>query len=159
MVKNSIIPIIVNSLKFALNNCDGRIDQTYIVQRKAVGLELNLEKGSYIAIPCTKTKGDCAKFYLEFYFEDELLKNTENNEFKFDQLKYTRIKKLNGPTRCELINEYIASEVKLTSKNKLDFIIYAFQYSLKSDENKDKKQKSKSHNFNQSVEDEDIDYI
>ena len=138
-----------------IDSFNSRIDQTVIAQRRDLSLELNLEKGSYIAIPSLKDKGVCTTFKMEFYFEDELLSNTRNNEFSFDQLKYTKIKRLRGSARCELINEYIASEMKMTSKNKLDFIISAFQYSVKNEE-ENIKQNNKGFSLNKSYEDEDF---
>ena len=139
-----------------LNSFDGRIDQTVIAQRRDLSLELNLEKGSYIAIPSLKDKGECATFKMEFYFEDELLQNTKNNKFSFDQLKYTTIKRLGGSEKCELINEYISSEVQMASQNKLDFIMSAFQYSLKNNEENNKPNNNKGFSLNKSYEDEDF---
>ena len=144
--------------EMVIDSFDGRIDQTVIAQRRDLSIELNLEKGSYIVIPSLKDKGVCANFYLEFYFEDELISNTKNNKFSFDQFKYnTIIKKLGQPVKCELINEYIASEVKMTSKNKLDFIISAFQYSIMNEENINKL-KNRGFNYSQNNDDEDFDY-
>ena len=139
-----------------IDSFNGRVDQTVIAQRRDLSIELNLEKGSYIAIPSLKDKGVCTTFYLEFYFEDELIENTKNNNFNFSQLKYTTIKRLRGESKCELINEYIASEMKMTSKNKLDFIISAFQYSLKNEEQNQNQMNRKGNNFNDSYEDEDF---
>ena len=139
-----------------IDSFDGRVDQTVIAQRRDLSIELNLEKGSYIAIPSLKDKGVCTTFYLEFYFEDELIENTKNNNFNFSQLKYTTIKRLRGTSKCELINEYIASEMKMTSKNKLDFIISAFQYSLKNEEQNQNQMNKKGNNFNDTYEDEDF---
>ena len=45
--------------------------------------------------------------------------------------------------------------MKLTSKNKLDFIISAFQFSLKNEEN-NKKVSTKNMIFNQSYDEEDF---
>ena len=142
-------------LSGVLDTFDGRVDQTVIAQRRDLSLELMLDAGSYIAIPSLKDKGVCTSFYLEFYFEDILLENTKNNEFNFNQLKNTKIKRLGEKVKCELINEYIASEMKMTSKNKLDFIISAFQYSLKNYENENKV-KQNGINFNDSYEEEDF---
>ena len=140
-----------------INEFEDRVDQTVIAQRRDISLELNLGKGSYIAIPSLKDKGVCANFYLEFYFEDELIQNTKSSGFNFNYLKYTRIKKLGEDAKCELINEYIASEMKMTSKNKLDFIMSAFQYSLKNSEEKEKMKGIKLNNDNYEDEDEDFD--
>ena len=139
-----------------IDSFNKRVDQTVIAQRRDLSIELNLEKGSYIAIPSLKDKGVCTSFNLEFYFEDELIENTKNNKFNFSQLKYTTIKRLRGESKCELINEYIASEMKMTSKNKLDFIISAFQYSLKNEEQNQNQMNKKGNNFNDSYEDEDF---
>ena len=139
-----------------IDSFNKRLDQTVITQRRDLSIELNLEKGSYIAIPSLKDKGVCTTFYLEFYFEDELIENTKNNKFNFSQLKYTTIKRLRGESKCELINEYIASEMKMTSKNKLDFIISAFQYSLKNEEQNQNQMNKKGNNFNDTYEDEDF---
>ena len=142
-----------------IDTFDGRIEQTVIAQRRDLSIELNLERGSYIVIPSLKDKGVCTNFYLEFYFEDELISNTKNNKFSFEQLKYrTIIKKLGQPAKCELISEYIASEVKMTSKNKIDFIISAFQYSIMNEENNNKIN-NKGFSYNQNIDDEeDFDY-
>ena len=140
-----------------LNNFDTHLDQTVIAQRREICLELNLPAGKYIAIPSLKDKKDYTNFYLEFYFEDELLYNTKNNKFDFKQLKYTNIKKFGDDAKCELINEYIASEVKMASKNKLDFIISEFQYSLKKEEeNKKYGDKTNKLDLNNSYSDEDF---
>ena len=141
-----------------IEDFDGHVDQTVIAQRREICLELNLQAGKYIAIPSLKDKRDYTSFNLEFYFEDVLLSNTINNEFNFKQLKYTKIKKLGGENpKCELINEYIASEVKMASKNKLDFIISEFQYSLKrEEENKKNNEYVNKFNLNNSYEDEDF---
>ena len=133
---------------------NGRVDQTFITRRRDLSMELYLEKGQYIAIPSLATKGECTTFKLEFYFEDELVSNTKNNTFTFDQLKNMNIKRLGGNVKCELINEYIASEVKMTSKNKLDFIISAFQQSIKNEENNNKMYNS-GFNFNQGYNDDE----
>ena len=85
-----------------------------------------------------------------------MIENTKNNNFNFSQLKYTTIKRLRGESKCELINEYIASEMKMTSKNKLDFIISAFQYSLKNEEQNQNQMNKKGNNFNDTYEDEDF---
>ena len=140
-----------------IDNFNDHIDQTVIAQRREICLELNLQAGKYIAIPSLKDKGDYTSFKLEFYFEDELLYNTKNNKFDFKQLKNTNIKKFGDNPQCELINEYIASEVKMASQNKLDFIISEFQYSLKKEEeNKKNEGKIISQNLNNSYEDEDF---
>ena len=140
-----------------INNFDEHVDQTVIAQRREISLELDLKAGKYIAIPSLKDKNDLTNFNLEFYFEDVLLSNTKNNKFSFDQLKYTNIKKLGEEPKCELINEYIASEVKMAEKNKLDFIISEFQYSLKREEENAKKGENMQRlNLNDS---EDDDYF
>ena len=140
-----------------IDNFDGHVDQTVIAQRREICLELDLQAGKYIAIPSLKDKKDYTTFNLEFYFEDVLLSNTKNNKFNFNQLKYTYIKKLGDNPKCELINEYIASEVKMASKNKLDFIISEFQYSLKREEdNKKNNENVNKFNLNNSYEDEDF---
>ena len=154
-VKKVCLLVFKTKSEMPLDSFDGRIDQTFISQRRDLSLELNLEKGSYIAIPSLKDKGECAKFYLEFYFQDELLSNTKNNKFNFNQLKFTTIKRLREEVNYELIKEYIASEMTMTSKNKLDFIFSAFQYSIKNDENNNK-QNNKGFKFNDSFEDEDF---
>ena len=154
-IKKVCLIVFKTKNEMPIDTFEGRVDQTVIAQRRDLSLELNLEKGSYIAIPSLKDKGVCTTFNLEFYFEDILLENTKNNEFKFNQLKYTRIKRLGQSVKCELINEYIASEMKLTSKNKLDFIISAFQFSLKNEEN-NKKVSTKNMIFNQSYDEEDF---
>ena len=137
-----------------IDTFNDRVDQTVIAQRRDLSLELNLEKGSYIAIPSLKDKGVCTTFNLEFYFEDELLSNTKNNKFDFKQLKNTYIRRLGANIKCELIDEYIASEMKMTSKNKLDFIISAFQYSIKNEENNNNI--NNKYALNQSYDDEDF---
>ena len=71
---------------------------------KVVSLEYSLKRGSYIVIPSCVKKGDCASFIMEFYFEDILLSNTKNNIFNFNQLKYTKIKRLGDSVKCELIH-------------------------------------------------------
>ena len=140
-----------------IDNFDNHVDQTVIAQRREISLELNLQAGKYIAIPSLKDKNDYTSFNLEFYFEDELLYNTKNDLFDFKQLKYTKIKKLGDNPKCELINEYIASEVKMASKNKLDFIISEFQYSLKrEEENKKNEEKFKKFELNNESDDEDF---
>ena len=141
-----------------INDFDLHVDRTLVGQRREICLELNLQAGKYVAIPSLKDKEDYTSFNLEFYFEDILLSNTINNEFDFRQLKYTNIKKLGGDKpKCELINEYIASEVKMASKNKLDFIISEFQYSLKrEEENKKNDENANKFNLNNSYEDEDF---
>ena len=140
-----------------IDNFDGHVDQTVIAQRREICLELNLQAGKYIAIPSLKDKRDYTTFNLEFYFEDVLLSNTQDNKFDFKQLKNTYIKKLGDNPKCELINEYIASEVKMASKNKLDFIISEFQYSLKrEEENKKNDENVNKFNLNNSYEDEDF---
>ena len=140
-----------------IDNFDGHVDQTVIAQRREICLELDLQAGKYIAIPSLKDKKDYTTFNLEFYFEDVLLSNTKNNKFNFNQLKYTYIIKLGDNPKCELINEYIASEVKMASKNKLDFIISEFQYSLKREEdNKKNNENVNKFNLNNSYEDEDF---
>ena len=154
-IKKVCLIVFKTKNEMPINTFDGRVDQTVIAQRRDLSLELYLEKGSYIAIPSLKDKGVCTTFNLEFYFEDILLENTKNNVFKFSQLKYTTIKRLGESVKCELINEYIASEMKLTSKNKLDFIISAFQFSLKNEEN-NKKVSSKNMMFNQSYDEDDF---
>ena len=154
-VKKVCLLVFKTKNEMPLDSFDGRIDQTFISQRRDLSLELNLEKGSYIAIPSLKDKGECAKFYLEFYFQDELLSNTKNNKFNFNQLKFTTIKRLREEVNYELIKEYIASEMTMTSKNKLDFIFSAFQYSIKNDENNNK-QNNKGFKFKDSFEDEDF---
>ena len=79
------------------------------------------------------------------------------NKIHFKQLKYTNIKKFGDDAKCELINEYIASEVKMASKNKLDFIISEFQYSLKKEEeNKKYGDKTNKFDLNNSYSDEDF---
>ena len=145
-----------------IDSFDDHIDQTVITQRREICLELNLQAGKYIAIPSLKDKNDYTNFNLEFYFEDELLSNTKNNKFDFKQLKYTNIKKINikkttEEPKFELINEYIASEVKMASKNKLDFIISEFQYSLKREEN-NKKNNDNINKFNLNNSDDDDDF-
>jgi len=145
-----------------IDSFDDHIDQTVITQRREICLELNLQAGKYIAIPSLKDKNDYTNFNLEFYFEDELLSNTKNNKFDFKQLKYTNIKKINikkttEEPKCELINEYIASEVKMASKNKLDFIISEFQYSLKREEN-NKRNNDNINKFNLNNSDDDDDF-
>ena len=140
-----------------IDSFDNHIDQTVIAQRREICLELNLQAGKYIAIPSLKDKNDYTSFNLEFYFEDELLYNTKNNQFDFKQLKYTKIKKLGDNPKCELINEYIASEVQMASKNKLDFIISEFQYSLKrEEENKKNEEKIKKFYLKGESDDEDF---
>ena len=141
-----------------INSFDKRIDQTVIAQRKDLSIELNLDKGSYIVIPSCKDKGTCTNFNLEFYFEDELISNTKNNEFNFNQLKYTYITKLGPSVKYELIDEYISSEMKMASKNKLDFIISAFQYSIQNYEENNINQTKKTNDFNQYNDDEDFNY-
>ena len=156
-IKKVCLIIFKTKKEMPIDSFEGRIDQTVIAQRKDLSIELNLEKGSYIAIPSLKDKGECAPFYLEFYFEDQLISNTQNNKFSFAQLKnQTYITKLGEPAKCELINEYISSEMKMASKNKLDFIISAFQYSIKNFENNNQ-QKNKGFAFNQTNEDEDLE--
>ena len=72
-------------------------------------------------------------------------------------MKYTKIKKLGDNPKCELINEYIASEVQMASKNKLDFIISEFQYSLKrEEENKKNEEKIKKFYLKGESDDEDF---
>ncbi len=154
-VKKVCLIVFKTSGEMPIDTFDGRVDQTVIAQRRDLSLELMLDAGSYIAIPSLKDKGVCTSFYLEFYFEDILLENTKNNEFNFNQLKNTKIRRLGETVKCELINEYIASEMKMTSKNKLDFIISAFQYSLKNYENENKV-KQNGINFNDSYEEEDF---
>jgi hypothetical protein len=154
-VKKVCLIVFKTKDEMPISSFEGNIGQTVIAQRRDICLELTLDAGSYIAIPSLKDKGVCTTFKLEFYFEDILLENTKNNQFNFNQLKYTKIKRLGDTVKYELINEYIASEMTMTSKNKLDFIISAFQYSLKHDEN-DNKAKSKGLNFNDSFEDEDF---
>ena len=95
-------------------------------------------------IPSLLKKGDCAPFNLEFYFKDELLPHNIDEEFDCSLLKYTIIKRLGKSVKCELINEYIASEMKMASKNKLEFILSAFQHSLK---NQNIIEKTKGNNF------------
>ena len=137
-VKKVCLILFKTNKESPIDSFDDHVDQTVISQRREICLELNLQAGKYIAIPSLKDKNDYTSFNLEFYFEDELLYNTKNNEFDFKQLKYTKIKKLGDNPKCELINEYIASEVKMASKNKLDFIISEFQYSLKREEENQK---------------------
>ena len=140
-----------------IDSFDDHVSQTVIAQRREICLELDLQPGKYIAIPSLKDKKDYTTFNLEFYFEDVLLSNTQDNKFDFKQLKYTYIKKLGDNPKCELINEYIASEVKMASKNKLDFIISEFQYSLKrEEENKKNNENVNKFNLNNSYEDEDF---
>ena len=141
-----------------INTFDGRVDQTVIAQRRDLSLDLNLERGSYIAIPSLKDKGVCANFNLEFYFEDELLTNKGNKEFNFDQLKNgTIIKKLDTPAKYELIKEYIASQLKMTSKNKLDYIKSVFQSIIKKNkEENNNKKTNKGFDYNEYNDDEDF---
>ena len=123
---------------------EGEVDHTLITQRRDLNFEINLKKGSYIVIPSLLKKGDCAPFNLEFYFKDELLPHNIDEEFDCSLLKYTIIKRLGKSVKCELINEYIASEMKMASKNKLEFILSAFQHSLK---NQNIIEKTKGNNF------------
>ena len=133
---------------------EGIVDQTLITQRRDLHFEINLERGAYIAIPSLLKKGDSASFNLEFYFKDELLTNNKNNKYICQQLKYTIIKRLGKNVKCELINEYIDSEIKMASKNKLNFILSGFHYSLKNEEIT--KKKIKLNNVNKSYNNEDF---
>ena len=153
-IKRVCLIIFKTKSEMPLDIFDGRIDQTYITRRRDLSMELNLDKGQYIVIPSLATKGECTTFNMEFYFEDELISNTKNN-FNFNQLKNTYIKRLGKEVKCELINEYIASEMKMASKNKLDFIISAFQYSIKNGENENKIKNNNGFNFNGGYDDEE----
>ena len=161
-VKKVCLLVFRTKNEYPIDSFDNHIDQTVIAQRREICLELDLPAGKYIAIPSLKDKKDYTNFNLEFYFEDELLSNTKNNKFDFKQLKYTNIKKINSKQtkdnpKCELINEYIASEVEMASKNKLDFIISEFQYSLKREENNKKNNENiKKFDLNNSYDDEDF---
>ena len=153
-VKRVCLIVFKTKNEMPVDSFDGRVDQTFITRRRDLSMELNLDKGQYIVIPSLATKGECTTFKMEFYFEDQLISNTKNNNFNFNQLKNVYIKRLGGNVKCELINEYIASEMKMTSKNKLDFIISAFQYSIKNEENNNKIANN-GFNFKQGYDDED----
>ena len=142
-----------------LDNFNDKIALTKMTLCRVVTLEYPLKQGSYIVIPSCVNKGDCASFTIEFYFEDILLSNTKKNRFNFNQLKYTKIKRLGESVKCELINEYIPSEVEMVSKNKYNFIISAFQYSLKNEiEINNQKNKINLNYFDNTDDDNDIDY-
>ena len=137
------------------NTFNDIVKMSLVIQRRDLYFEAMLDKGEYIVMPSIYNKGDCFPFIIEFYFDDELSSNTKNNQFDFNQLKYTTIKRLGENIKYELINEYIASEAKLVSKNKLDFIISSFKSSLKNIKNeKNKEQKTNGINFNNSHEEE-----
>ena len=140
-----------------IDSFDNHVDQIVIAQRKEICLELNLQAGKYIAFPSLKDKNNYICFNLEFYFEDKLLYNTKDNQFDFKQFKNTKIKKIGDNPKFQLINEYIASEVKMVSKNKLDFIISEFQYSLKREE-ENKKNEEKINKFNLKNDSDDKDF-
>ena len=140
------------------NTYSEAIKNSLITQRRDLYFEASLEKGEYIIMASTYKKGDCSSFVIEFYFEDELMSKTKNNKFSFDQLKYTTIKRFGEKIKYELINEYIPSEVEIASKNKLDFILSAFKYSLQNLKNEKKEINNPKSNdtdiFNRSYEEE-----
>ena len=133
------------------------IKSSLITQRRDLYFEAIVEKGEYIIMPSTYKKGDCSSFIIEFYFEDELFSETKNNKFSLDQLKNTTIRRFGGDVKYELINEYIASEVEIASKNKLDFIMSSFKYSLRNLKN-EKKEITNKQKTNDNDNDIDIEY-
>ena len=101
-------------------------------------MEKDLEKGEYIIIPSTLTKGEYANFCIEVYFEDTLRKGKKGEKFTFERLNNFRMEKLGGENaKYELIKDSLAEEAEGVRENKKEFIFAQFKNCLQTNDDTD----------------------
>ena len=137
-VKKAILILFSTKNGKRVENLNSKITMTEIIQNRIINLEINLQKGEYIVMPATMSKGEYADYCLEFFFEDKLKgKSKKGENFNFDRLQNVKIKKLGGENvgKIELVDISLASEISETSENKKQMMYSIFQNCLSNDDN------------------------
>ena len=124
--------------KRRIDDFNNIIDKTLIVQRRDLSMEIELEKGEYVIIPSTLTKGEYANFCIEIYIEDTLQKGRKGEPFTFDRLTNFRMEKLGGEdAKYELIKDTLSEEAEGVRENKKEFIFAQFKNCLQNNDDTD----------------------
>ena len=133
-----------------VNGCEDIMEKTPISQRRDVSLELELQPGDYVIMPCTLSAEDKGDYCLEIYLKDTC---TEENKDPSKPMKFANtIFEKSGGNPCkkyELIKEGRESQIEKVDPDKLAFMYHSFLYSIDADdeaqyESADQKQKAEN---------------
>lgn len=134
-VKKACLIICKVNSKNRVEQCVPFLSQTPISQRRDISLEVKLDKGEYVIMPCTMYGKDGGNYCLEIFLEDNCNDPIVGRSAEPPQFDNCAFEKLGGiDCEYELITEGTPSQMQKVEQDKKDFMMAQLKKCLTADD-------------------------
>lgn len=119
-----------------INDCNDILDKTSISQRRDIGLDIELDAGEYVIMPCTMKAEFEGEYHLEIFVEDSFKYDYNDNDIEGQiELEHTLFKKLGGDScKYEIISEGRYNQIHKAEDRKINFMLAQFKNCIADDD-------------------------
>lgn len=121
--------------KGPVENCGQIMDKTAISQRRDLSMDIHLDKGHYVVMPCTLNSTDGGNYCLEIFLEDTCPNETVGRTRDPPEFDKTVFEKIGGlDCEYEIVTEGRPSQLQKVEQDKIDFMMAQFQKCIGSED-------------------------